>query len=486
MIGYVIFGLLFVLLLVFGFLTARNWHWSSIVLLVLSYIAAVACAFGAAKSLHLRQEALQANETAMKRRADAAAELSRSRYGEPTALTYGPDSLYGVEEALKLKLTGRGRVWMNGTVEDSNGNRLYKFPAARDAADPNIGQLNNILLYAFLDDQVGPLSYPSRFLGVFRASDEKADSLLLTPELIVSPDDYAAAGTWSLYEKMPSDRFEIFPRQKADGSGEMSITEYRTELENTWMPAEALGMERASAEYERLIDQFAFDGRSIGEIERWVEENAGSRISQRFVPDPEEVLVRYKFNKPSSQPYTVDGQGNLETDGPYTLLGEAIDPGLKLGKQVEFKADDEVLVDLPNVNGYQASEQNQIAPFSQREDVTEVDRVYRRRLFDFPSLFADLRRQSADFVKRTATVTLQNEVQARALADAQGQITYRDEDLRKLQADNANLQKDMAEITRLLEARRVEFETMKQEVADLQRRIEAQRRQRDGEPVASR
>ncbi len=486
MIGYVIFGLLFVLLLVFGFLTARNWHWSSIVLLVLSYLAAVACAFGAAKSLQLRRDAVSKMDAAVKQRDQLKKDFSLARFGEATALTYAPTSLYGVEEALKLKLTGRGRVWMNGTVEDAAGNRLYKFPAARDAADPNIGLLNNILLYAFLDNQVGELSYPTRFLGVFRASDEKADSLLLTPELVVSNDDYVAPGTWSLFEKMPSDRFETFPRLKADGSAEMTLTEFRTELENTWMPAEALGMDRASPEYERLIDQFAFDGRSIGEIERWIEENAATRISQRFAPDPEEVLVRYKFNKRSNQPYTVDGQGNLETDGPFTLLGEAIDPGLKLGKQVEFNPDDEVLVDLPNATGYQASEQNVIAPFTQREDVTEVDRVYRRRLYDFPSLFADLRRQSVDFVKRTATVTLQNEVQAKALADAQGQITFRDDDIRKLQADNSNLQQDVAEITRLLDARRLELDTMRQEIADLQRRIEAQRRQRDGEPVASR
>jgi|GEM_PF-1164990 len=489
MIGYLIFGLLFVLLIVFTVMTVRNWHWSHIVVLILTFITGIAASIGAAKTLKMRRQGLVDVKNSEERLEAVTVALKKQRFGEPTAHSYSTESLRGVEEALKLRRTGRGRVWESGAVSVNDNNRIFTFPQPRNPGDPQIGILSNVLVFAFLDEQfVSPddpsasLSYPAKFVGTFRVTNEKAESLELVPELVLNDEMYQAPGSWTLFEKMPSDQHDVFDRQKADGSGEMSLSEFRQKLQDVYLPAANVGLLPDSAEYEAFIDRQAFDGRSLGEIDRWIEENSATRINQRFTPDPEEVFVRYRFNKKSAHNYKVDGQGNLITDGGYTLLGEAIDPALHLGADVSFNQDEEVTIDLPTATGYQRSDQTIIEPFNQREDVTEVNRIFRRRLYNFPSVFADLRRQAVDLGKRAAEVRAQNEVQAVALANVQSQIAKRDDILTKIREDNANLQKDVEAIVVLLKLRTNDLELMKQEIADLERKLNAKRSGRDGRP----
>ncbi len=491
MIGYLIFGLMFVLLIVFTVMTVRNWHWSHIVILCLTFIGTVAASMGAAKTLQYRSRDLRAVKNTEEQLATVTAELNKQRFGEAAASFYSADSLRGVEEELKLRLTGRGRVWMNGTITEKAPNRVFTFPQARAAGDSHIGSLENVLVYAFLDgqyesfldDQSDTLAYPAKFVGTFRVANEKADSLELIPELVLNDEVYQAPGSWTLFEKMPSDQHDVFTRQKEDGTV-MTLAEFRQKLVETHVSAENVGMDPASSEYEALIDRLAFDGRSLGEIDRWIEENSATRINQRYVPDPEEVFVRYRFNKKSNRTYKVNGQGNLTTDGGYTLLGEAIDPALHLegGDTLSFNPNEEVLIDLPTATGYTRADQTAIEPFNQREDVTEVDRIFRRHLHNFPSVFADFRRQAVDLGKSADELRLQNDAQAAVLANAQAQIAKRDDILTKIGQDNTNLQKDVEAISVLLQKRTAELETMQQEIADLERKINAQRSQRDGRP----
>lgn len=482
MIGYIVFGLLFVLLIVFTVLTVRNWHWTNIVVLALTYLAGVGAIYGAAWARKLRADDVLAvldSEARLKR---VSQELRTARYGSGDSLTYAPQSLYGIEEALKLKMTGRGRVWMNGRISELNGNRRFEFPVARNAGDPQVGALNGVLVFAFLDLDFEGTPYPARFVGTFRVANEKADSMELIPELILGDEMYNAPGSWTLFEKMPSDQHDVFGWMKEDGSGEMTLSEFRAKLETEWLPASTMAMAADSPEYEKFIDQIAFDGRPLGEIETWIEDNAASRKNQRFSPAQEEVFVRYRFNKRSNRTYKVDGQGNLESDGPYTLLGEAIDPALHLGADVQFNPDDEVLIDLPTAIGYQRADQTSIPPFTQQEDVTEINRIYRRTLVNFPAMFADLRRQAVDLTRRTGEVIQQNEVQEKALADAETQFAKRAEVIVKMKEDNANLVRDVAAIGALLEQRTRDVESMRQEISDLERRLSAQRTNRDGLP----
>lgn len=483
MTGYIVFGLLFVLLIVFTVMTVKNWHWTNIVVLALTYIAGVAAIYSAGWAMKLRTQAILELKRSTEALERAERELNEVRYGGGDALTYSPTSLYGVQEALKLQMTGRGRVWMNGAVAEAGPNRKFTFPVARNAGDPQVGMLNQVLVFAFLDADFNGFPYPARFVGTFRVANEAPDSLELVPELVLNSELMQSPGTWTLFEKMPSDQHDIFSQNKPDGSGKMTISEFRTLLETEFLPPQNVGLAADSAEYERFIDQIAFDGRSLGEIETWIEENAAIRKNQRFSPLPTEVFVRFKFNKKSNRQYKVDGIGNLESDGPYTLLGEAIDPALHLGKEVAFNPDDEILIDLPTATGYQRSDQTAIQPFSQLEDVTEVDRIYSRKLVNFPAMFTDLRRQSVDLAFRTEEVRKQNEVQAKTLADAEAQITLRDDVTTKMQADNENLKKDVAAISELLKVRTAEIESMQQEIADLERKISALRARRDGGPV---
>ncbi len=482
MITYLIFGLLFVLLIVFSILTAKNWHWSQIVILCLIYLVGVAAVFGAASTLAKRRDALIEVKKSSEELDTLTEQLTRQRFGDPENIRYSADSLYGVEEALKLELAGRGRVWMNGQVADANGNRKFTFPVSREAGNPDIGALQNAVVFAFLDEQFGELTYPGKFVGTFRVANETADSLELEPRLLLNDEIYQLPGTWTLYEKMPSDQYQIFSRQKEDGTGELSLDEFRAKLE-TELPPELVGMEPGSADYEAFIDQFLFDGRSIGEIENWLE-TAENRISRVFTPDPDEVFVKYRFDRKSSRSYKVDAQGNLETDGGYNFLGEAIDPALHLGPpDVEFGPDDEVLIDLPSATGYQRVDGSRVPAFPQVESVTELDRIYKRQLYDFPAMFADLRRQSAALDARTAEMIRQNEIQEQAFNNMSSQIALRQEQIQKIQQDNENLQKDVEAINALLQQRTEEVALIRQELNDLERKLNAQRSGRDGKPL---
>jgi hypothetical protein len=121
-------------------------------------------------------------------------------------------------------------------------------------------------------------------------------------------------------------------------------------MSDLFLPAATLGFDPQSKEYEELVDRYAFDGMSLGKIQNWIDQNTAGRKSTRFEPLPEEVFVQYRFNKKSSKSYQVDANGSVENDGLFTPLGQAVDPALHAGKEVEFAEGDTVLVDKKSVD----------------------------------------------------------------------------------------------------------------------------------------
>jgi hypothetical protein len=465
-----IIGLLFIGLIVACVLAAKTWHWVNIVFLVLTFLTAVGATIAISQVFQKRYDAMtdakQAEE--LLKRNEEAADLAI--FGRSDSVVYDRDSLRGINQEVSLVMTGRGRVWSAGQVTAEGDQRVFRFASPRPADDTEQVKLKEVLLYAFADGNVVGQLYPQSYIGTVIVSEESPESLKLQPMFIANGAEWATpSSTWSLFEKMPLDRRGIFKdaivayvnsdenaldslKQLAEGiqSDNLDVGLFREALMQNYLPADRLNLDPNSAEYEKLIDKYAFDGMPLGKIQNWIESNAANRISQRFEPSPEEVFIEYRFDENSNRAYQVDADGSLETDGAFTPLGQAIEKSLHAGKDIDFEKGDTVLVDQLSAQGYQRGTE-QVPPFSDQETVTEIDRVYLRQLRDFPYMLADLYDQTSNFIEETDRVRQNNAVQDKALADAEAQLQDRLNTTAGLEMDNANLKTDLDTVNASLE-----------------------------------
>lgn len=485
-----IVGLAFILVVVLSILSAKFWHWTNVVFLILSFLAGTFAVMGMAKVGKLRQVAIKEFDDAQKRLDRLTKEVDLQISGAPDSLTYSPGSLRAVSEELSRERAGRGRVWSGGLVEPEGDLQKFTFAAPRQ---PDFLPLQNVTLYAFLERQVGDQMYPALYIGSVRVNSESAESVVVEPVALAAPQEFVQpSGPWTLFERMPLDRrgvfkaatidlvsnnpnaspeYKTFVQDLQDDSKPLDIGFFRQLLMNDYLPAGALGLDPTSREYEALIDNYAFDEQSLGRIQNWIDENAATRIATRFEPAPEEVFVRYRFNSKSKKPVQVDASsGNVETDGLFSPLGEAIDQAIQLGRQVEFAKGDEVLVDLRSAEGYQRGEK-QIPPFKQDEDVIEVDRIFVRQVHDFPYEFKYLRLQASKALAEAEKVMNANAVQAETLANAAAQIDVRQSLTSRLESDRGNLTNDLTVISELAAEKGAEVESLKGQVAVAEQKI---------------
>jgi hypothetical protein len=487
MISAGIIGLVFVLLIVFTVLTRETWHWINIVMLNLTFLTGLGAIIGLSKVTHMRstdiRDANEWLEKAEKYKKDADFQI----YGDPASIIYDRGSLRGEDLALKLAQEGRGRVWSGGQVAIQENFRKFTFSAERPAEVAS--QLKDVLLYAFAD---GANGYPQNYIGTVFVTEETPADLVLQPMFIADGAQWKSpSATWSLFEKMPLDRRDTFKKgiiAQVDSAGDSAnqqlkdwvagvrdnktdISGFRELLTGLYFKPEMFRLDPTSAEYEKLIDRYAFDGMSLGQIQNWIDANSAGRVSQRFEPAPEEVFVQYEFNKKSSKTYQVDADGSLETDGPFTPLGQAIEPALHAGKEIEFAKGDRVLVDQLTADGYQRGT-DQIAPFKSSEDVTEVDRIYIRQLRDFPFLLADVYSQTIKFIEETQRVQANNAVQEKSLADTQSQSDDRANTKAGLEEDLTNQSKDQDTISTLLAEKQEEVRNLKAQIQSMRAEID--------------
>ena len=291
--SYAIIGLVFVLLIVFGVLSAKNWHWLNIVFLILTFVAGVAACGAMAKSLKLRRDNINEAEKWEKQKEKNQEQANLAIVGSPNSISYDSKSLRGINELLTREMHGRGRVWAGGTVsfkgnDADDPNRIFKFSAARESVDPT-NQLKGILLYAFADQPVAADNQllPVTFVGTFRVVGETPEQIDIEPIFITSGENYTnPAGSWSLFEKMPADRRDAFKKVAYGGKSDLlgdnfDIALYREALETVYLPAEKIGLDPTSVEYESLIDRYLFDGMKLGEIANYIESQQ-DRKSVRF------------------------------------------------------------------------------------------------------------------------------------------------------------------------------------------------------------
>ena len=499
-----IIGLAFILLVVFCVLASKTWHWLNIASLVLSFIMGMTAIIGLTKVYKLRTDAVKNYNRAVEKLERDSAAADKEIFGDPISITYDPGSLRFIVEKLNREMAGRGRVWGGGTVAVEGDDRVFTFATPREA---DAQDLEEVVLHAFLESK--PLvnvaeipALPSIYIGSVRVSKASPENLKLQPVALAAAQLYAQpTGTWTLFEKMPLDRRGTFKaatvaladvnpdvpamlksfaeelREKKD----IDLTVFRQIITNNFLPAQKIGLPADSKEYEAVIDRYVFDGQSMGRIQNWIDANSGSRKTTTFNAAPEEVFIRYRFDKKSTKPFQVDATGNIETDGLFTPLGLAVDPSLHAGKDITFAQGDTVLIDSRSANGYKRGEQT-IQPLA-GEPVTEVDKVYVRQVRNFPYEFKNLTSEAQKIELETLAVKRSNAVQDKSYDDLQKQILVRSELTQQLEEDRENLRKDLTAINLALEQKQQKNAELNQKIASTKTAIETLYRQLRDEAV---
>lgn len=491
MISAGILGLAFILLVVFCVLASKTWNWINITFVILTFMAGVASIFGLTKVYQLRTKAIAEVEKWQDQaeKAELAAEMQV--VGDLASLTYDKGSLRYIESVLTRELAGRGRVWPGGQVVADGNNRTFTFSSARPA---DFDPLQDVVLFAFLEQDVAGQMHPAGFIGSVRVVSETPGTVTIEPEALADFRQYVTpSSTWSLFEKMPLDRrgtfkkatiaisetnpnapdiLVEFAKSLQDENAELNITQFREVLQQLFLQPQKVGLDPQSVQYEKLIDRYAFDGLSIGTIDNWTDNNSASRKTSRFEPSPEEVFVKYEFLEPSRpEGYQVDANGSVENDGLFNQLGHAIDEGLHHGGAVVFGKGDTVLVDQRSADGYQRNG-DPVAPFKNGESVKEVDRIYIRQVRDYPYEFGNLTFQSGTADDEIQRVTQSNVVQQKLIEDANAQITERARVINDQTSDQMNLKGDLDTINALAEVKTQEVASMKQTISSLESKIE--------------
>ncbi len=225
-----------------------------------------------------------------------------------------------------------------------------------------------------------------------------------------------------------------------------------------------------------LIDRIAFDGLSLGRIDTWIE--SAERVSGDFAPPPEEVFVKYQFTAKSdpNRPFPVDAEGDLFAEGVFTRIGLAVDKSLHNGGEVRFEENDIVLVDSNNAAGYLREDQV-VAPFHRRFPVKELDRVFVRRLNNFPLMLEEFRVQTKELAEKLEVVNSDIIIAQTTVDNANTQQETRDVIIGELRDDNANLAQDLEIIKELLDNRRLEVEALQQRIQEVEDEITRRRGQ---------
>jgi len=262
------------------------------------------------------------------------ADYNKAVFGDADAIGFGKSSLRALSAQLDLLQVGQGRVWNGGAVAAADGEWTFTFPnAVPEGGENQLATLEEIEVHVFSEQPLqvktseGPaqVSIPVGYVGKFRIVEATREAFLLEGVRVINIEEASSpSGAWTVFEKMPLDRRGSFKQALAAINPEadvenISIGDFRQILESQFFPADNFPFDADSIEYEQLIDRYAFDGRSLGQIEKWVEGqiNSGNRKSGAFQPPPEEVHVKYRFNKESKE-FTVDADGNLDTDGAFT------------------------------------------------------------------------------------------------------------------------------------------------------------------------
>ena len=487
---YAIVGILLIAFIAFVVLSAKAWHWVNIVFLSLCFLTAVGVVYAAAKVLDARRDVMLQVQKSEKDLENLKNQIEQTVYGAGMSFEYDPQSLRGLSRQLALAREGRGRVWKNGAIESDGEIRIFKFDGERVLNPEKPNALKSMTMFVFADRDFQEELYPVLFVGIMKVIEEAPDALVLEPVFIADFQEYRTpTNSWTLFEKPPSDQRDAYIRdtgivlKEDDSSLNDKLTEYRQLLIEQYIPAEAFGLDLAddasARKYEGIIDRVMFDGLPLVKIETWIASQS-DRYSSRFDPSNEEIFVKYQFNEKSTRQYQVNASGNIETDGQFNKNGQAINPALYAGRNVEYKVEfqkgDVIFIDQLTADGYQRGEEP-VPPFSSIEPVTEISRVYQRQLKDYPYLLRKFDREIRDYTAEIARIEENNKRSQFAIAESGKQLQERQTQTDLLQQDIQKFEVDLQLVNGFLDQTRDRSLAIKSSIKQMETDIRSKHRQ---------
>ena len=497
---------LFLALIVFIVLCAKQTHWMNLVGVFFVFLFSVFYLVLAGMVFETNRNWKQVLETNQKKYDIQVAQLTASLTGDPTNFEWPHDSLKGLETEAAKQVLGQGRVWRQcepsafapgGNPNDlTTGSLTITLPpnspafkakpdpaAAADDAAESIS-----LVYVFLEEPDGVGGYKiSHYIGSFFATEPSDDntSVKLAPSLVLPDPSNAAqlkqanpnyrtarelvlasgdANTrWAMYDILPIDSYDVFIESiRAEaGDPELDVTPemLREKLTNEYMTIESLRLQASPDKYKKIIDSIVFTDRS----EAVYGEEAG------FEPLDDEKWYRVQFKQSfKRENFKVDFASEGAAQKEIALQGQAFDRDglalleiLKLGEDVKFEKDQSVLLDH---NSWEKNPESFVKTMREEGNAVASEVIYRRKLndfdYDFRSLVEFNKQLTSDRDHAQAKLT-----QLQAIdSDYEDQKKSRLDISNKLNKDVTAFKKDEAAITEYRQNLEKQLDTDRNEI----------------------
>jgi len=351
------------------------------------------------------------------------------------------------------------------------GSLMRQLSAELSAAEPNPDRVSR--LYIELGMELAEEA-KAEFQPIWDNARESADMSPVVAWLDNKSTEFEATNTWDLFEKMPGDSRTAFmdhagfePFGDDNPATPEKLAEWRNLLATVYLTPDVVGLDPESAEYEFLLDQYTFDGARVNNINQYINQNAGTRISDRFemLDDSDNLYVKIRFTK-GSESFTVDGTGRMETDGAFGINGAANDPDLKLNKTVELPKDSEINIPKgPAEIGNPISDSESGPSVSARNDAESLKVEYfKRPLRDYPLQLAEFRNLTRKAINNRRAIETDIEITNKIIQDAKDQDRVRSQMIADLRADTESMQAALNEINRLVDLRSAQLAQCKADI----------------------
>ncbi|MBL8889693.1 MAG: hypothetical protein JNL67_06920 [Planctomycetaceae bacterium] len=484
MLFYIFVGVLFIALIVFLVFSAKYWHWAHVTAVALVFLTAVPAYYCLAYSLKTRKAIVKQFHDSVKELETEKTKYFNVVYGvQPgTRGGFGDGSLKAELALYNLLTTGKGRSWDQATLQARNGNEItvdisvaaapnpenaaadpaapadpaaadpaaaapapaQDAPAAEGGEYPMVGSLLYVFQLTGLSvEENRQVPVPGGYVGAYRVTAVNGTAITATAETAM-PIEINNGDPVALFERPPQDTNDVMNMALRFGSNDKpTIDEYRQRFAEVF-PPENFKLEANSKAYQDMLDSFAFDGRSINEINEW----RNAQGLPEWNPGVEEIQVVSRVLRQLEE--TVDGTQDMITSGVFDSLGRANDPELQLGKPAQVAVsregdeNDVLVVDAATATaGYTRQDGTQVRSWEEEGRIQPVNRLYSRRLRDYTTEIEQLTFDQSIFNDRIAeynrlNTSVSGSVQA---ADAQEQI--RQAKITELTQDQDSLKGDL-------------------------------------------
>ncbi len=348
-------------------------------------------------------------------------------FGDLSEVVQTSDSLVSQQLALRNIILDRGRVWRNCTLGGAQGEQLSivipartadaDAPAANadDDAAPDAAAVPThrigvkSTLYAFktlpaINGGTPPMFYLGKFFVGAVSNNSVTMAPLLPPDPIQINQINSPQGSWTLYEVMPVDANYKYSHLN------------RAEIEALF-PADVMGV---SAEVrDRMLDEFLRDGKPAQEDD-----------------PPERIWINVEFVQKYTMAVDVGGGEATElTTQNFDSSGRALANKLRQGAETTFEVGDVALF------------QSVVAEQLIAQGVAKRgEAIYVRKLRDYDFLFTNIAYRMQLLSDGIQLVEEDTKRLNDAIAKAQTQIAYREEERTKLAADLEKFQEEVAAI----------------------------------------